>query len=171
MFPSLYLSWGSICFKDNVSIVLYCLQMDDLRSAESCELAVAAATTAAAACPPVSSALSINSPHSSPFPILLTPSFSSAIVLYLFATLLLLLARRWRADELRRTTCVWLGVYFLTVAVAGWEGMLICLTMVCAQYGLWLLGTVMVLLSLSQRCLTAAANPWVNIFTRRISYL
>ena len=34
-----------------------------------------------------------------------------------------------------------------------------------AQYGLWRLGAVVVLLSLSQRCLIVAANPWVIKFS------
>ena len=164
MFPTIHLSWGSICFADPADIIGYCLQMDNLRRVEDCELAVAAAT-AAAACPSTTSALSAALPFSSNLPVVIRPYLSITVVLYLATTLFLLLARRWWDDELCRVRYVRLSVYCYTVAVAGWEGGMVCATMICAQYGLWRLGAVVVLLSLSQRCLIEAANPWVIKFS------
>ena len=159
MFPTIHLSWGSICFADPADIIGYCLQMDNLRRVEDCELAVATAT-AAAACPSTTSALSAALPFSSNLPVVIRPYLSITVVLYLATALFLLLARRWWDDELCRVCYARLSVYCYTVAVAGWEGGMVCATMICTQYGLWRLGAVVVLLFLSQRCLNEAANPW-----------
>ena len=164
MFPTIHLSWGSICFANPADIISYCLQMDNLRQVEDCELTVAAAT-AAAACPSSTSALSAALPFSSNLPVVIRPYLSITVVLYLAPALFLLLARRWQDDEPFRVRYARLSVYCYTVAVAGWEGGMVCATMICAQYGLWRLGAVVVLLSLSQRCLIKAANPWVIKFS------
>ena len=94
MFPTIHLSWGSICFADPADIIGYCLQMDNLRPVEDCKLAVAAA-----ACPSSTSALSAALPFSSNLPVVIRPYLSITVVLYLAAALFLLLARRWRDDE------------------------------------------------------------------------
>ena len=164
MFPTIHLSWGSICFSDPVDIIGYYLQMDNLRRVEDCELAVAAAT-AAAACPSTTSALSTALPFSSNLPVVIHPYLSITVVLYLAHALFLLLARQWRDDEPCQVRYARLSVYCYTVAVAGWEGGMVCATMICPQYGLWRLGAVVVLLSLSQQCLIEAANPWVIKFS------
>ena len=164
MFPTIHLSWGSICFANPADIISYCLQMDNLRQVEDCELAVATAT-AAAAYPSTTSALSASLTFSSSLPIVIRPYLSITDILYLATALFLLLARQWRDDEPCRLCYARLSVYCYTVAVAGWEGGMVCATMICAQYGLWRLGAVVVLLSLSQRCQIEAANPWVIKFS------
>ena len=97
MFPTIHLSWGSICFADPADIIGYYLQMDNLRRVEDCELAVAAAM--AAACPSTTSALSAALPFSYSLPVVIRPYLSITVILYLAAALFLLLARRWRDDE------------------------------------------------------------------------
>ena len=107
--------------------------------------------------------------HSSHYPpislLVICPYLSITVVLFLASALFLLLARQWQDDEPYRLRYVRLLVYCYTVVVAGWEGGMVCTTMICTQYGLWRLGAVVVLLSLSQRCLIVAANPWVIKFS------
>ena len=107
--------------------------------------------------------------HSSHYPpislLVICPYLSITVVLFFASALFLLLARQWQDDEPYRLRYVRLLVYCYTVVVAGWEGGMVCTTMICTQYGLWRLGAVVVLLSLSQRCLIVAANPWVIKFS------